>query len=65
MTRQQPHEGIIASVTQEYAGLGGTSDFYKITGKAKCLLHGERRCGHHRVDLRLLLVTWCKTSAIP
>jgi outer membrane protein insertion porin family len=30
-----PHEGIIASVTHEFAGLGGTSDFYKITGKAK------------------------------
>jgi outer membrane protein insertion porin family len=30
-----PHEGILASVTQEYAGLGGTSDFYKLTGKAK------------------------------
>lgn len=30
-----PREGIIASITQEYAGLGGTSDFYKITGKAK------------------------------
>jgi outer membrane protein insertion porin family len=30
-----PHEGVLASVTQEYAGLGGTSDFYKLTGKAK------------------------------
>ncbi len=30
-----PHEGILASATQEYAGLGGTSDFYKLTGKAK------------------------------
>ncbi|MDO9415417.1 outer membrane protein assembly factor BamA [Pararhizobium sp.] len=30
-----PHEGIIASITQEYAGLGGTSDFYKLSGKAK------------------------------
>ncbi|WP_438748725.1 outer membrane protein assembly factor BamA [Pararhizobium sp. O133] len=30
-----PHDGILASFTQEYAGLGGTSDFYKITGKAK------------------------------
>jgi outer membrane protein insertion porin family len=32
---QLPHEGILASFTQEFAGLGGTSDFYKITGKAK------------------------------
>jgi outer membrane protein insertion porin family len=30
-----PHEGILASATQEYAGLGGTSDFYKLTAKAK------------------------------
>ncbi|MFB2552144.1 outer membrane protein assembly factor BamA [Ensifer soli] len=30
-----PHEGILASVTNEFAGLGGTSDFYKISGKAK------------------------------
>lgn len=30
-----PREGILASITQEYAGLGGTSDFYKISGKAK------------------------------
>ncbi|WEX78825.1 outer membrane protein assembly factor BamA [Sinorhizobium numidicum] len=32
---QLPHEGILATVTQEFAGLGGTSDFYKLTGKAK------------------------------
>ncbi|MBB4187972.1 outer membrane protein insertion porin family [Sinorhizobium terangae] len=32
---QLPHEGILASVTQEFAGLGGSSDFYKLTGKAK------------------------------
>ena len=32
---QLPHEGILASATQEYAGLGGTSDFYKLTAKAK------------------------------
>jgi outer membrane protein insertion porin family len=32
---QLPREGILASVTQEFAGLGGTSDFYKLTGKAK------------------------------
>ena len=30
-----PHEGILASATQEFAGLGGTSDFYKLTAKAK------------------------------
>jgi outer membrane protein insertion porin family len=30
-----PHEGIIASLTQEVAGLGGDSDFYKISGKAR------------------------------
>lgn len=28
-----PREGVTASVTQEFAGLGGTSDFYKISGK--------------------------------
>ncbi|MDW9376123.1 outer membrane protein assembly factor BamA [Sinorhizobium meliloti] len=40
---QLPHEGILASVTQEFAGLGGTSDFYKLTGKAKWYytLHDE------------------------
>ncbi|HXV29399.1 MAG TPA: outer membrane protein assembly factor BamA, partial [Sinorhizobium sp.] len=32
---QLPHEGLLASVTQEFAGLGGTSDFYKLTGKAR------------------------------
>ncbi|WP_075288866.1 outer membrane protein assembly factor BamA [Pararhizobium arenae] len=32
---QVPHEGIIASITQEYAGLGGTSDYYKLTAKGK------------------------------
>lgn len=30
-----PREGIYASVTQEYAGLGGDSDFYKIYGRAR------------------------------
>ncbi|OLP55278.1 outer membrane protein assembly factor BamA [Rhizobium rhizosphaerae] len=32
---QLPHGGILASATQEYAGLGGTSDYYKLSGKAK------------------------------
>ncbi len=32
---QMAHEGILASVTQEFAGLGGTSDFYKLTAKGK------------------------------
>ncbi|NHT78686.1 Beta-barrel assembly machine subunit BamA [Rhizobium sp. PP-F2F-G38] len=32
---QLPHEGILATATQEFAGLGGTSDFYKLTAKAK------------------------------
>lgn len=32
---QLPRAGILASVTQEYAGLGGTSDFYKLTAKGK------------------------------
>jgi outer membrane protein insertion porin family len=32
---QMPHEGIFASVTNEVAGLGGDSQFYKISGKAK------------------------------
>jgi outer membrane protein insertion porin family len=30
-----PHEGILASLTQEIAGLGGDSDFYKISGRAR------------------------------
>ncbi|MBD8555757.1 outer membrane protein assembly factor BamA [Rhizobium sp. CFBP 8762] len=30
-----PREGIIATFTHEFAGLGGDSDFYKISGKAK------------------------------
>jgi outer membrane protein insertion porin family len=30
-----PHEGIIASVTQELAGLGGDSQFYKLSGKVR------------------------------
>jgi outer membrane protein insertion porin family len=30
-----PREGIIAKATQELAGLGGDSDFYKISGKAR------------------------------
>ncbi|MFD1744448.1 outer membrane protein assembly factor BamA [Rhizobium helianthi] len=30
-----PREGIYATVTQEYAGLGGDSDFYKIYGRAR------------------------------
>jgi outer membrane protein insertion porin family len=33
--RQNPHEGIYASFTQEYAGLGGDSDFYKAYARAK------------------------------
>ncbi|TPP11021.1 outer membrane protein assembly factor BamA [Rhizobium glycinendophyticum] len=33
--RQNPHEGIYASFTQEYAGLGGDSDFYKAYVRAK------------------------------
>lgn len=33
--RTLPREGIFAQVTQEFAGLGGDSDFYKITGKAR------------------------------
>jgi len=30
-----PREGIYATVTHEYAGLGGDSDFYKIYGRAR------------------------------
>lgn len=30
-----PHEGILASLTQEIAGLGGDSNFYKISGRAR------------------------------
>jgi outer membrane protein insertion porin family len=34
-TQTLPHEGIIASITQELAGLGGDSNFYKLNGKAR------------------------------
>ncbi len=34
-TQTLPHEGLIASFTHEYAGLGGESQFYKINGKAR------------------------------
>lgn len=30
-----PHEGILASLTQEIAGLGGDSQFYKVSGRAR------------------------------
>jgi outer membrane protein insertion porin family len=30
-----PHEGILANFTQEYAGLGGSSNYYKLTAKAR------------------------------
>ncbi|NSZ16958.1 outer membrane protein assembly factor BamA [Agrobacterium vitis] len=30
-----PHEGIYATFTQEFAGLGGDSDYYKLYGKAR------------------------------
>ena len=30
-----PREGIYATLTHEYAGLGGDSEFYKITGRAR------------------------------
>ncbi|MFC3072735.1 outer membrane protein assembly factor BamA [Shinella pollutisoli] len=33
--RITPREGILANITHEFAGLGGDSDFYKITGKAR------------------------------
>ncbi|OOG75657.1 Outer membrane protein assembly factor BamA [Ensifer sp. M14] len=32
---QLPHDGVLATFTHEFAGLGGDSDFYKMTGKAK------------------------------
>lgn len=33
--RTTPREGLLASFTHEYAGLGGDSDFYKVSGKAR------------------------------
>ncbi|WP_454287037.1 outer membrane protein assembly factor BamA [Rhizobium arsenicireducens] len=33
--RTMPREGIYASFTHEYAGLGGDSDFYKVYGRAR------------------------------
>jgi outer membrane protein insertion porin family len=32
---KQPHEGFIGTLTQEIAGLGGTSHFYKLSGKLR------------------------------
>ena len=34
-TQQLPHEGLVASITQELAGLGGDSEFYKLSAKAR------------------------------
>jgi outer membrane protein insertion porin family len=34
-TQTLPHEGMVGSVTQELAGLGGDSQFYKISGKLR------------------------------
>ncbi|MDB5525233.1 MAG: omp [Rhizobium sp.] len=34
-TMQLPHEGLIASFTHELAGLGGDSEFYKLSAKAR------------------------------
>jgi outer membrane protein insertion porin family len=33
--QKQPREGFVASVTQEYAGLGGDSEYYKVYGRAR------------------------------
>jgi outer membrane protein insertion porin family len=33
--RSEPREGFIATLTHEFAGLGGDSEFYKISGKAR------------------------------
>ncbi|MCQ4629811.1 outer membrane protein assembly factor BamA [Shinella sp. CPCC 100929] len=33
--RTLPREGMFAQITQEFAGLGGDSDYYKISGKAR------------------------------
>jgi outer membrane protein insertion porin family len=33
--RTLPRDGIFAQITQEFAGLGGDSDYYKISGKAR------------------------------
>jgi len=33
--RTLPREGIFAQITQEFAGLGGDSEYYKISGKAR------------------------------
>lgn len=33
--RLNPHEGLYASFTHEYAGLGGDSEFYKLFGKVR------------------------------
>jgi outer membrane protein insertion porin family len=34
-TQTLPHEGIVASLTNEIAGLGGDSQFYKVSGKVR------------------------------
>lgn len=33
--QKQPHEGFVGNIKQELAGLGGTSHYYKLTGKLR------------------------------
>lgn len=33
--QKEPHEGLVASLTQEIAGLGGDSKYYKVYGRAR------------------------------
>ena len=49
-----PHEGILASITQELAGLGGDSNYYRLSGRAR---------GYYTLSDEMDLVGSLSTSA--
>ena len=49
-----PHEGILASLTQEIAGLGGDSRFYRVSGRAR---------GYYTISDEMDLIGSLSTSA--
>jgi outer membrane protein insertion porin family len=53
-TATLPHEGILASLTQEIAGLGGDSRYYRISGRAR---------GYYTISDEMDLIGSLSTSA--
>jgi len=53
-TAMLPHEGILASLTQEIAGLGGDSRFYRVSGRAR---------GYYTISDEMDLIGSLSTSA--